>query len=382
LGAFPLRTSSTEWQAHREAEKYKHFFEFAPDALVIVDEHGRMVDVNAQTLDLFGYERDELIERPVEMLIPPRLRRRHARNRDSFFEEPHFRPMGFGLDLYGLRKDGTEFPVQISLSSMRSDGRVFAGAAIRDVTEQHLIARALEAKNSELEAANQTKDRFLATMSHELRTPLTAVIGYTGTLLMELPGTINEDQRDQLTTIRSSAKHLLSIINGLLDLARVEAGDVQLEEEPFSCADMLAEIVTTLRPLADEKGIALVIEHVPARLTTLSDRRAVGQILMNLVGNAIKFTDRGSVTLSVRVDENDGSSEYRIRDTGPGIPAEDHERLFAAFERGRDHADREGTGLGLYISQRLADVIGARIGVESAPGEGTCFFLTIEGRGE
>jgi PAS domain S-box-containing protein len=382
LGAFPLRVSSTEGQAHREAAKYKHFFEFAPDALVIVDEDGRMVDINAQTLDLFGYERKELIDQSVEMLIPARLRRRHSRNRAGFFAEPHFRPMGFGLDLYGLRKDGSEFPVQISLSTMRSEGRVFAGAAIRDVTEQHLIAQALERKNAELEAANKTKDRFLATMSHELRTPLTAVIGYTGTLLMELPGRINEDQREQLTTIRSSAKHLLSIINGLLDLARVEAGDVQLEEEPFSCADLLAEIVTTLRPLADEKAIALVIEHVPANVVVVSDRRAVGQILMNLVGNAIKFTDRGSVTLSVRVDKSDGSAEFRVRDTGPGIRDEDFVRLFSAFERGRDVADREGTGLGLYISQRLADVIGARIGIESAPGEGSCFFLSIEGRAE
>src|SRR5436309_3325105 len=173
---------------------------------------------NAETERLFGYPRDELLGRGVEMLIPDRYRARHPEHRTGFFHAPLARPMGAGLDLWGQRKDGAEFPVEISLSPVDTDEGLLATAAIRDVTERKRFEADLRDANVQLEAASQAKDRFLASMSHELRTPLNAILGFTGTLLLELPGELNAEQAKQLRTVQSNGKLLLSLINDLLDL--------------------------------------------------------------------------------------------------------------------------------------------------------------------
>ena len=189
-------------------------------------------------------------------------------------------------------------------------------------------------KNLELEKANVAKDRFLATMSHELRTPLNAVIGFTGTLLMKLPGPLNVDQEKQLRTIQTSARHLLSLINDLLDLAKIESGKVTLHPEPVSCRSVLQEIAASLRPLADSKGLTFDVS-VPADDHVIqTDRRSLTQILLNLCNNAIKFTETGKVSVELVPSqiEGDTSTTFKVVDTGAGIRPEDLAKLFRAFE--------------------------------------------------
>src|SRR5258708_27347523 len=170
---------------------------------------------------------------------------------------------------------------------------------VRDISERKRFERALQEKNLELENANLAKDRFLATMSHELRTPLNAIIGFTGTLLMKLPGPLNADQEKQLKTVQASGKHLLALINDLLDIAKIDAGKVELHREPTACRAVIEEAITTLRPMAEAKGLELTFSPAKDEMLVQTDRRALSQIVINLVNNAIKFTDSGGVPVDL-----------------------------------------------------------------------------------
>jgi protein-histidine pros-kinase len=233
---------------------------------------------------------------------------------------------------------------------------------------------------AKLASANQAKDRFLATMSHELRTPLNAIIGFTGTLLMKLPGPLSADQEKQLRTVQTGANHLLALINDLLDIAKIDAGKAELNLAPTDCKDVIDEVAASLRPQAEAKGLEFAVT-VPQGLTVRSDRRALSQIVINLVNNAIKFTERGSVRISAgqRMEGGSRTLEIGVEDTGIGIRPEDQKKLFEAFTRVDDSSGRRyvGTGLGLHLSQRLAEALGGRIEFRSEYGRGSSFTLVL-----
>jgi PAS domain S-box-containing protein len=361
--------------------RFRDLLESTPDGIVMANPTGHIVIANSQAERLFGYEPGELRGVSVDQLLPGRYRHAHVGHRSNYFQQPRTRAMGSGLDLAGLRKDGSEFPVEISLSPLRTEESAFVMSAIRDISERKRFEKALQEKNQELAKANQAKDHFLAGMSHELRTPLNAIIGFTGTLLMKLPGPLNAEQEKQLRTVQTSGRHLLALINDLLDVSKIEAGKVELTLEVVDCKEVLREVQATLRPQAVNKGLAFDLV-LPAELVVIeTDRRALCQIILNLTGNAIKFTEKGYVklTLSTLQANEKNAVEIRVEDSGIGISPQDMSKLFGAFTRINQARAKvtEGTGLGLHLSRKLAELLGGRISVHSESGKGSSFMLLL-----
>ncbi|MDQ1752692.1 MAG: hypothetical protein QOE71_3748 [Pseudonocardiales bacterium] len=351
----------------RAEAKLRWMIEVAPDAIVGIDVSGAIELANAQCETLFGYGREELVGQPVEVLIPDGV---------GLVDTAQ---IGAGLERSARHRDGGEIPVEVSLSALETSGGRLTMVAVRDVTDRKRFETQLREQNVELERASLAKDNFLASMSHELRTPLNAIIGFTGTMLMKLAGPLSAKQEHQLTLVQNNGTHLLSIINDLLDLAKIESGQVQVGLEPVDCGSVADEVVQGLQPLAEGKGIALSVDPSDAPMVATSDRRALGQILINLVNNAIKFTDSGDVCVRLMPPDGGGMVQISVSDTGPGIPDADLARIFRAFERSAvtAKASDEGTGLGLHISQRLAELLGASITVSSVLGEGSTFTVSL-----
>jgi len=361
--------------------RFDGLLESLPDAILLANSGGRVVLANRQAHALFGYPQGAMRGLPLEQLMPQRFRGPHLQHRSEYMKQPAVRPMGTGRDLYGLRSDGMEFPVEISLSPITTEEGTLIMSAIRDNTERKRIERTLQEQNTELARASAAKDRFLAGMSHELRTPLNAIIGFTGTMLMKLPGPINEEQEKHLRTVQSSARHLLSLINDLLDLTKIEAGKLELELAPLQCRQLIDEVLLLFRPQARQKGLELEFFSAEDDLTVMADRRALQQILMNLVHNAIKFTEHGKVQVNLdtaQVSER-ACVTISIRDTGIGIEAEDRGALFQAFSQldAGNVRQFEGTGLGLHLSQRLASLLQGEILFDSEYGVGSTFTLAL-----
>ncbi|MYN26318.1 hybrid sensor histidine kinase/response regulator [Duganella levis] len=252
--------------------------------------------------------------------------------------------------------------------------------------ELETINREIALKNLELAEASRMKSAFIANMSHELRTPLNAIIGFTGALLMKLPGPLTPEQDKQLNTIRTSARHLLSLINDILDVAKIEAGKVTLELETVQCQGVVKDVVDTLRPLAVQKNLTLEMDLADPAIVLETDRRALTQILLNLGNNAIKFTESGTVrvSLSQRVVEGQAPViEFSVADSGAGIREEDQAKLFQAFSQLDSTSTRhaEGAGLGLYLCQNLANLIGGSLFFKSDFGHGSTFTLALPAKG-
>lgn len=362
--------------------------EAAPDAILQADEGGVIVLANRTAETMFGYDRDELIGKPVEILIPEDLRKGHVAKRERYLDSPVTRPMGTGLALVAVRKDGSHLPVEISLSPSNSPEGMRVTAIIRDMTErrqaeerlhsvQAKYTRELEARARQVERADRLKSEFLASMSHELRTPLHTIIGFAELLAEDIHGPLSEKQRRFVHHIQRDAQHLLELINDILDLSKIEAGRLELRKEPFHLGALIEESVASVRTLAEEKQIALD-SSVELDRAVDADRLRVKQILMNLLSNALKFTTAGG-SVHVVAARSDGHVLVSVADTGVGIPQEEHSAIFDKFHQvgTTTKGVREGTGLGLAITKRLVEEHGGSIQLESEPGKGSCFSFTL-----
>jgi PAS domain S-box-containing protein len=346
--------------------------EGAPDALIVVDEHGTIVLANAQAETLFQYSREDLIGQGMEILIPRSTRGSHAELRNSYAKLPEVRPMGSGLDLHGCRSDGSEIPVEISLSPLHLDGRKLVAAAIRDNSESRRIREDLKAATEAARLANEAKGKFLAAACHDLRQPLQAALLFATTLDDE----IEEGPATKLVgKLRSSLRATGQLLDRLLDVSRLESGTIQPQIIDVDMSLLFDRLRETFEPIAADAGLQLSV--VSSRLKVRSDAELLGQILQNLISNATRYTDEGRVLVGCRRS----GQELRIQvwDTGRGIDASQKERIFEEFYRaGAPTAGAiRGLGLGLSIVRQLADLLGHRVELNSTPGRGTCFEVMV-----
>jgi PAS domain S-box-containing protein len=491
--------------ARFEPRDHAQLLDAAPDAMIVVSTEGKIQLANVQTEKLFGYPCEELVGKPLELLIPDRFRGTHADHVRRYTAKPTTRTMGSGLELHGRRRDGTDVPVEVSLSPVRWGGEMSICAAIRDTTdrrrmeataklaadrlgsavetiedafalfdasdrlvlcnsvyrgllgeakgpltgksyeelldvwmgdlafasnEERTLFRAerlegrrqpkgafdvvtrdgrslrvmdrrtveggivktiwdltrdvataseLREARSTAEAASAAKSDFLSSMSHELRTPLNAILGFAQLLARDRKEPLSDRHKERANHILRGGEHLLRLIDDILDLSRIEAGRISVSNEPVSASDILEEARLTFEPLAARTGVllAVVVGAEPLPMVR-ADRTRFAQIVMNLASNAIKYNrPGGSVTLSVSVP-TPTTLRVVVADTGIGIPIDKQDKLFQPFQRaGQETGPIEGTGIGLVITKRLAELMGGSVGYRSAPGTGSEFWVDL-----
>ncbi len=361
--------------ALRQSElRFRTVAETAHDAIITADSAGHIVSWNRAAEAAFGHTEAEVLGKPLTLIIPPRLRERHNRGLERVRDGGAHHVIGRTVELDGLRKDGSEFPLELSLAVWEIGGeRLFTGI-LRDITERREQAERLAASERAAVEASRAKSLFLANMSHELRTPLNAILGFVQ--LMERDGSLTADQRDNLAVITRSGEHLLDLINDVLSISKIEAGESTLNPVDFSIRALLDGVRDMFRARARRRGLALVLDvrgDLPERVR--GDEGKLRQVLINLVGNAVKFTEVGGVAL--RASWTDGRAAFEIEDTGPGIAPDAIERVFQPFVQD-DAGTRasEGAGLGLAISRHFVGLLGGALRVTSELGRGSRFAFT------
>ncbi len=350
---------------------FRTLLESAPDAMIIVDEKGRITVVNQQTEEMFGYDRDQIIGETIEFLLPARFRGRHVGHRNAYTNQPKLRPMGVGMELKGCRSDGSEFPVEISLSPVKAGSGSFVSSVIRDVTERKKMEQEIIAARQAAERANKANSAFLAAASHDLRQPVQA--------LSLLNGALRRTVKDQLALemIESQERSLdamTNLLNSLLDISRLDAGAISLEIEDFSIQRLIDRLSAEFSRQAHHKGLEFDADSCSTVIRT--DPNLIGEIIQNFVSNAIRYTEKGTVQLSC--EEIGDMLRVKVTDTGIGIEEDQLEAIFNEFHQCKTPgSNKEGFGLGLAIVRRLADLLGHEVAVESQPGEGSCFHISI-----
>jgi PAS domain S-box-containing protein len=350
----------------------QHLLRFSPDALIVIDDANQIRFANETVKDLFGYAPESLLGKPLEMLIPERLRAHHGKHTTGYMRNPNNREMGARIaDLFALRADGSEFSAGIRLAPFRIGSKLFVAAAIRDTTERRLVNEELVASRKEAERANRAKSRFLATASHDLRQPMQTIQLLNASLLKFVP---DPQVRDLLQQQGQAIQSMTRLLNALLDISRLESGAIEPVNVEVSVADVLEELRSEFSSVARARAIELQVEAPRVVLST--DRTLFYQLLQNLVGNALKYTDHGWVRIRCTT-EADGVVIV-VEDSGIGIPADKIERIFDEYYQVDTHGTkRMGVGLGLAIVKEVARLLGFSVSIQSRVGEGTQASLRI-----
>ena len=394
-------------------------FENATEGIVLTDRIGRIVLVNPAAQKMFGYKEEELIQHPIEVLIPQRYQSHHEGLREDFYQHPENRAMGHGRDLYGKRKDGTDMPVEVSLSHYQREGELFVMAFIIDITERKRIEdnmkmqqkaleqmatdvrklntqlevkveertlilkealKKLEESQEELSEAlskekelSEIKTRFVSMASHEFRTPLSTILS-SATLVSKYTSAEENDKRERhVKKIKDSVSHLNNLLEDFLSLGKLEEGKVTVTISSFGVREFIDDIIEEMKVI-QKKGQQIICKYGGEENFT-TDKRLLKNILINLFSNAIKFSGENK---SIGIDiTNNGLLSVVLKDEGVGIPEEDQRHLFTTFFRGKNVTNIEGTGLGLPIVIRYVDLLQGNVSLKSVLGEGTIVYLTL-----
>ena len=334
--------------------------------MVVIDASGAIVLVNAQTEKLFGYARDELFDRSVDLLVPASLHAAHRKHRNGYVAEPHVRSMGSRLDLHARRKDGTEFPVEISLAPLETEDGLLVSAAVRDISERRQL----------LEETARIKDEFFATVSHELRTPLTSMLGYCE-LMADLEELSSQGRRF-LQVITRSAERELRLVDDLLTLVAIEDSGLEIRPHVVDLEPLVRDAFEAARPRAEEVGIELSLEIPGFPVQVAVDQDRIGQAIDNMLSNALKFTPRGG-SVRVRLRTRERLAEIEVADSGPGIPENEAGRIFERLFRADSAVAQQvpGAGLGLTIALAIAEAHHGSIELVKDDSVGTTFRMEL-----
>ncbi len=398
----------------------QQLFDHVAESIIVTDAEGRITLMNPAAIKAFGYTPEELSDKTIEYLIPERFRRGHVHNRMSYLNNPHTRSMGIGLDLYALKKDQTEFPVEISLSPFQTEGKEYVMAFIIDITKRKTIEQEvinhqkklesltleLKASNERLEAKvqdrtkilrealteieksrselsdalekekelNELKSRFLSMASHEFRTPLTTILS-SASLIAEYPGADQQDKRTKhVDRIKSAVNNLNNILGDFLSLSKIEEGKVNADFKKFNLPALVDEMEKEIRGIS-KPGQEIILHHEGEEEVYL-DPKLIRNILINLVSNAIKFSDENKkICLNTSVDKT--FIRIIVKDEGMGISKDDREHLFQRFFRGENASNIQGTGLGLNIVSKYVELMNGFIEVDSELEKGTTFTISF-----
>ncbi len=353
----------------KSEDRLRRVFEAAPNGFVIVNEKGVITMANSACSTIFGYGPGQLIGLSIEALVPRRHREKHPDFRSAFHGNPESRPMGHGRDLYGLRKDGTEIPVEIGLNPIEDEGETLVLASIVDITERKRSEQTLARYTADLERSNSELDEFAYVASHDLRTPLEGIENLATWVQEDAEELLPDESKRHLELIQQRAARLKTLLNDLLDYSR--AGRLETAIQRFKVRDLIDDVIIMLQPPE-----TIRFEISPDLPELESVQTPLRHIFHNLIGNAIKHHDREDGV--VRVDCVEEATQYRftISDDGPGIEAEFHERIFMMFETLRPRDQVEGSGMGLAIIKKSIETYGGTISVVSTPGEGSEFSFT------
>ena len=374
--ATETRSSEELARAHAELSErealLRSLLEAASQAIVIIDPAGLIVMVNRTTEVLFGYTREELLGQPLELLVPVRFRDSHARRREGYFAEPRMRPMGVGMQLAGLRKDGTEFPVEVGLSGIETSRGMLVMAMISDITERQEAAGRLARMNEDLRRSNDELEQFAHVASHDLQEPLRMITGYLNILERRYATQLGGDAREFIAYAVDGANRMKSMIREILALSRIGTQAVTRLHVPSD--EIVRAALDNLSAAIEESHAEISLDPLPQ---IFADPGVLVLTFQNLIANAIKF--RGDEPPRIRISASRDPHEwiFSIADNGIGIPEDQQNRIFRMFERLHNAENYPGTGVGLAMAKKTVERHGGRIWVASSPGHGSVFSFSI-----